>query len=179
MARTQVGHLVPLRIVRRLRKRLVGGLGFLDGLMPPASFAYTDVLVNGDGPVWGRRKGEMTFDALAHKPGREEVWRAVEALLSPQVTICTEATPSVDAKLPRDRSLGFGGARVKVLHPAISAGDGYHLRRLPTRSLVCKARTILVQIAAGVPYTRFRGKRFQVDKRRAHPHQPGPTCLST
>jgi pilus assembly protein CpaF len=101
----------------------IGGLGFLDGLMPPASFAYTDVLVNGDGSVWGRRKGEMTFDALAHKPSREEVWRAVEALLSPQGRACTEATPSVDAKLPRDRSLGFGGARVKVLHPAILAGD--------------------------------------------------------
>jgi pilus assembly protein CpaF len=103
----------------------IGGLGFLDGLLPPASFAYTDLIVNGDGSVWGRRKGEMRFDRLDHRPSREEVWRAVEALLSPQGRACTEATPSVDARLPRDRSQGFGGARVKVLHPAICAGEGY------------------------------------------------------
>lgn len=103
----------------------IGGLGLLDGLLPPASFAFTDLLVNGDGSVWGRRKGEMRFDRLEHKPSREEVWRAVEALLSPQGRACTEATPSVDARLPRDRSQGFGGTRVKVLHPAICAGEGY------------------------------------------------------
>ena len=44
------------------------------------------------------------------------------------------------------------------------AQDAIDLRRLPTRSLVCKARTILAQMAAGVPYTRFRGKRFQSDR---------------
>lgn len=103
----------------------VGGLGFLDALLPPASFAYTDLLVNGNGTVWGRRKGAMAFENLELSPSREEVWRAVEALLSPQGRACTEATPSVDAKLPRNQALGFGGARVKVLHPAISAGDGY------------------------------------------------------
>lgn len=103
----------------------VGGLGFLDALMPPASYAYTDLLVNGDGSIWGRRKGQMHFDPLDLQPAPEEVWRAVEALLSPQGRACTEATPSVDAKLPRDKALGFGGARVKVLHPGICAGDGY------------------------------------------------------
>lgn len=103
----------------------VGGLGFLDALLPPASFAYTDLLVNGDGSVWGRRKGQMHFELLDLHPAPEEVWRAVDALLSPQGRACTEATPSVDAKLPRDKTLGFGGARVKVLHPGICAGDGY------------------------------------------------------
>jgi hypothetical protein len=44
------------------------------------------------------------------------------------------------------------------------AQDAIDLRRLPTRSLVCKARAILAQMAAGVPYTRFRGKRFQSDR---------------
>ena len=39
----------------------VGGLGFLDALLPPTSFAYTDLLVNGNGSVWGRRKGAMAF----------------------------------------------------------------------------------------------------------------------
>jgi len=28
-------------------------------------------------------------------------------------------------KIPRDRELGFGGARVKALHPCIAPGDGY------------------------------------------------------
>ena len=42
--------------------------------------------------------------------------------------------------------------------------DAIDLRRLPTRSLVCKARAILEQIAAGTPYTHFRGKRFRCDR---------------
>jgi pilus assembly protein CpaF len=103
----------------------VGGLGFLDALLPPASFAFTDLLLNGDGSVWGRRKGAMRFERLDLHPSVAECWRAVEALLSPQGRACSEATPSVDAKLPRDKAVGFGGARVKVLHPRIAAGDGY------------------------------------------------------
>lgn len=103
----------------------VGGLGFLDALLPPASFAYTDLLLNGDGSVWGRRKGAMRFERLELYPSVAECWRAVEALLSPQGRACSEATPSVDAKLPRDKAVGFGGARVKVLHPRITSGDGY------------------------------------------------------
>jgi hypothetical protein len=42
--------------------------------------------------------------------------------------------------------------------------DPINLRRLPTRPLVRKARAILDQIAAGLPYTRFRGKRFRYDR---------------
>lgn len=103
----------------------VGGLGFLDGLLPPASHRFTDILVNGDGSVWGRTKGAMHFEKLDLNPGIEEVWRAAESLLAPQGRACTEATPTVDAKLPRDNEIGFGGARVKVIHPIIAAGDGY------------------------------------------------------
>ena len=101
----------------------VGGLGFLDGLLPPASNRFTDILVNGDGRVWGRAKGAMEFELLDLQPGIEEVWRATESLLVPQGRACTEATPTVDAKLPRDREIGFGGARIKVIHPAIASGD--------------------------------------------------------
>jgi pilus assembly protein CpaF len=104
----------------------VGGLGFLDALFPPHCTEYTDVLVNADGAVWARRKSAMAFARLEHlAPTKEEVWRAVEALLAPEGRACAEATPSVDTKLPRDRELGFGGARVKVLHPGIAPGDGY------------------------------------------------------
>ena len=103
----------------------VGGLGFLDALLPPNSSQYTDLLVNGDGAVWARAKGAMHFARLELKPSREEVWRAAESLLAPQGRACTEATPTVDAKLPRDKEIGFGGARVKVLHPSVATGDGY------------------------------------------------------
>ncbi|MBP7961493.1 MAG: CpaF family protein [Caldilineaceae bacterium] len=103
----------------------VGGLGFLDGLMPPNASKYTDLLLNADGSVWGRPKGSMAFDKLDLHPSPAEAWRTVEALLAPQGRACTEATPTVDAKLPRDKELGFGGARVKVVHPAIASGDGY------------------------------------------------------
>lgn len=104
----------------------VGGLGFLDALFPPHCTDYTDVLVNADGAVWTRRKSAMAFARLEHlAPTKEEVWRAVEALLAPEGRACSEATPSVDTKLPRDRELGFGGARVKVLHPCIAPGGGY------------------------------------------------------
>ena len=103
----------------------VGGLGFLDALLPPNSTRFTDILVNGDGSVWARAKGAMGFEKLGLHPTIEEAWRATEALLAPQGRACTEATPTVDAKLPRDRALGFGGARIKVIHPAIASGDGY------------------------------------------------------
>ena len=103
----------------------VGGLGFLDPLLPPNSQEYTDILVNGDGKVWVRRKGKMRFEPFPVEPSKEEVWRAVEALLAPQGRACTEATPTVDAKLPRNGDIGFGGARVKVIHPIVASGDGY------------------------------------------------------
>ena len=103
----------------------VGGLGFLDALIPPNSDQFTDLLVNGDGTVWGRRKGAMRFDQLDLHPAKDEVWRAVEALLAPEGRACSESTPTVDVKIPRNRELGFGGARVKALHPVIAPGDGY------------------------------------------------------
>lgn len=110
--------------VSRVAARL-GGLGFLDSLMPPVCVDFTDVLVNGDGGVWGRYKGEMDFTRLALQPSLQECWQAVEALLAPLGRACTEATPSVDAKIPRDKAHNFAGARVKVIHPNIGAGDGY------------------------------------------------------
>lgn len=111
-------------VVARLVSQL-GGLGFLDGLMPPVCNDFTDILLNGDGSVWGRRKGQMHFTRLEIRPSIPEAWQAVEALLAPLGRACTEATPSVDAKIPRDEAGGFAGARVKVLHPNICPGAGY------------------------------------------------------
>lgn len=103
----------------------VGGLGFLDALLPPATFAFTDILLNADGSVWARAKGHMAFQPLDLHPSPQEAWRAVETLLASQGLACTEATPSVDAKLPRHQEQGFGGARIKVLHPRIASGQGF------------------------------------------------------
>ena len=103
----------------------VGGLGFLDALLPPNTYDYTDIAVNPDGTVWVRRKGAMYFERLDIRPSLEEVWRAVDALLAPQGKACTEATPVVDTRLPRDPESGFAGARVTVTHPVVTPGAGY------------------------------------------------------
>jgi len=104
----------------------VGGLGFLDALLPPNSDEFTDLALNGDGRVWGRRKSSAgQFEDLGLRPSKEEAWRAIEALLAPEGRACSESTPTVDVKIPRDRTLGFGGARVKALHPCIAPGDGF------------------------------------------------------
>ncbi|MCX6027682.1 MAG: CpaF/VirB11 family protein [Chloroflexi bacterium] len=109
----------------------VGGLGFLDGLLPPTCTEFTDLALNGDGRVWGRRKGgDGNFAELALQPSKAEAWRAVEALLAPEGRGLSESTPSIDVKLPRDREFGFGGARVKAMHPCIAPGDGYPILAL-------------------------------------------------
>lgn len=102
----------------------IAGLRFLDRLIPPACDAYTDIQLNADGSVWARAKGRMEHVLLEDvRPAHEEVWHAIETLLAPEGKACSEATPTVDAKLPRDPALGFGGARLKVLHPTLVGGD--------------------------------------------------------
>jgi len=113
-----------LAMARQVAAR-VGGLGFLEGLLPPACRDYSDIVLNPDGSVWARRKGSAAFERLDLSPSREEAWRAVEAILAPLGKALTEATPTVDAKLPRDPAIGFGGARVKALHPVVAPGDGF------------------------------------------------------
>jgi len=111
------------QMVTQLVSRL-GGMGFLDALMPPVSHEFTDIQLNGDGAVWVRRKGELYFDRLEGvHPTQEEAWRAVEAILAPAGRALTEATPSVDVKIPRDPSIEFGGARVKAIHPIVAVGE--------------------------------------------------------
>jgi pilus assembly protein CpaF len=131
------GRLSPTQVEALIGRTvaLVGGFGFLEGLIPPRCNDYTDLTVNADGVVRGRRKGARTFERLnipassgqaeEQERWRAEVWRTVEALLTPQQRACTEATPTVDIKIPRDREIGFGGARVKVIHPCLAPGDGF------------------------------------------------------
>jgi len=111
------------QMVTRLVSK-IGGMGFLDALMPPVSHEFTDIQLNGDGAVWVRRKGELYFEPLDDvRPTQEEAWRAVEAILAPAGRALTEATPSVDVKIPRDPSIEFGGARVKAIHPIVAVGE--------------------------------------------------------
>jgi len=101
-----------------------GGLRFLDPLIPPHSDEYTDIQLNADGSVWARPKGQLAHVLLADiRPGIEETWQVIERLLAAEGKACTEATPTVDAKLPRDPAIGFGGARIKVIHPSLVVGD--------------------------------------------------------
>jgi pilus assembly protein CpaF len=99
------------------------GLGFLYALLPPQCQQYSEIIVNPDGGVWVLAKGRHEFERLNLAPTPDEVWRAVEALLARVGRAVSEATPSVDAKLPRAE--GFGGARVKVLHPAVTTSQRY------------------------------------------------------
>ncbi len=111
-------HSIAREVVAR-----VGGLGFLAPLLRLES-GLTEIAINPDGSVWVVRKGEQDFERVDLEPSRNDVWRAVEALLAPLGRACNEATPTVDAKLPRQQGLP-GGARVKILHPVVAPGKDY------------------------------------------------------
>ena len=101
----------------------VGGLGFINQLLPPARDDLIEIAVNPDGSVWVWPKDEPTFQSTAIRPSLQEVWRAVDALLAPIGRSISEAEPSVEAKLPR--MAGLGGARIQIVHPEIAPGRGY------------------------------------------------------
>jgi len=98
----------------------VGGLGIFDELLPPNRSDLEEIMLNPDGRVWLLQKSAVFPEAYPRQPLKEEVWRAVEALIAPMGRSISEAQPSVDAKLPREA--GMGGARVKVIHPVLCAG---------------------------------------------------------
>ena len=101
----------------------VGGLGFLEPLLRiDANLSEIAVTPNGD--VWVQRKGAGNFEKLAVTPSLTDVWRATETLLAPLGRAVTEASPSVDAKIPRQEGLP-GGARIKIIHPVVAPGLGY------------------------------------------------------
>jgi pilus assembly protein CpaF len=112
-------------MVQQVVARL-GGFGFLDELLPPARNDLSEIALNPDGSLWILPKGAENFERIDGELPLDEVWRAVEALIAPLGRAVSEATPTVNAKLPR-RSLSadFGGARVKILHPVIAPGEGY------------------------------------------------------
>ena len=101
----------------------VGGLGFLEPLLR-VDLGLSEIAVTPDGGIWVLRKGEGSFEKLPIAPSHTDVWRATETLLAPLGRSVTEASPSVDAKIPRQEGLP-GGARVKIIHPVVAPGLGY------------------------------------------------------
>lgn len=101
----------------------IGGLGFLEPLLRSDS-NLSEISVTPQGDVWVLKKGAPSFEKLSIQPSDTEVWRAVEALLAPLGRSVTEASPSVDAKIPRQEGLA-GGARVKIIHPVVAPGLGF------------------------------------------------------
>ncbi len=101
----------------------VGGLGFINRLLPPVRNDLIEIAVNPDGSVWIWRKQARYFEKTDLRPDVQEVWRAVDALLAPIGRTISEAEPQVTAKLPR--FAGSGGARVQIMHPIIAPGNGY------------------------------------------------------
>ncbi len=101
----------------------VGGLGFLEPLLR-VDAGISEITVTTNGDVRVTRKGGQDFELVDVHPSTTEVWRAVETLLAPLGRSVTEASPSVDAKIPRQEGLP-GGARVKIIHPQVAPGKGY------------------------------------------------------
>jgi pilus assembly protein CpaF len=101
----------------------VGGLGFLEPLLR-VDANISEVALTTDGGVWVQRKGAGNFEKLPVTPSLTDVWRATETLLAPLGRAVTEASPSVDAKIPRQEGLP-GGARIKIIHPVVAPGLGF------------------------------------------------------
>lgn len=125
-AAVQLGIVIPHTLLLSLTQELtarVGGLGVLEQLLPPMRNDLSEIALNPDGTIWILRKGERYFEKYTASPQPDEVWRSVEALLAPIGRAISEASPTVDAKLPRGD--GMGGARVKIIHPVLAPGRGY------------------------------------------------------
>lgn len=119
---------VPPDVIGQLVDQVVGRVGGLGFLLPIFKRSdVSEIALNPDGTVWLLKKGAPSFTREMEGLVAQDVDRAVEALLRPVGRAVNEATPSVDAKLPRTDSLpGLkGGARVKILHPVIVPGKGF------------------------------------------------------
>jgi pilus assembly protein CpaF len=103
---------------------LVVGMGFLDRLLPPARSDIIEIALLPTGKLYIKRKGGEHFEPSDIQPQYDEVIRVVDKLLGAQNKALTEATPTVDARLPKTPDNPAGG-RVKVIHAAIAPGAGF------------------------------------------------------
>jgi len=114
-----------MELVNQLAEKLVAHVTGLEFLLP--LFKRDDIsniFINPDGTLRINIKGRRDYEVYKDKLEARDVDRIIEALLRTSGRALSEATPSVDAKLPRIASLpGLkGGARVKLIHPIIATG---------------------------------------------------------
>ena len=104
--------------------RRVLGLGFLDLLLPPARTDLSEIAIYSSGLVQVMPRGSVRWETVDLRAELDEVWRVLSLLLGSQSKALTEATPSVNARLPATPH-NPGGGRIKALHPVIAPGEGY------------------------------------------------------
>ncbi|HID84336.1 MAG TPA: CpaF family protein [Anaerolineales bacterium] len=101
----------------------VSGLGFLDDLLRPEEF--TEIALNPDGSLFVQRRDARYMEpVVGYRPTVEEAMRVAEALAGMVGQQLSIANPTINGRLRRDKASGFGGARVKILHPILTVGDG-------------------------------------------------------
>ncbi len=113
------------KTIATIAQKLVARVSGLEFLMP--LFRRDDIsniFINPDGTLRIQKKGQKQFEVVRENITASEVDRVSEALLRTSGRALTEATPTVDCKLPRIEALPglMGGARVKLIHPIIATG---------------------------------------------------------
>ena len=103
----------------------VAGLGALEPLL--ADVDVTEVMVNGPGPVWVERAGQLhRTDVVLTAPAIEHV---IEKVVAPLGLRVDRASPLVDARLP-------DGSRVNAVVPPLSVdGPCLTIRRFGARAV--------------------------------------------
>ena len=99
----------------------VSGLGFLDAYLDPEK--YSEVVLNPDGRIFVQPRDAEYMQAVDYRPSVAEAMRLAEALAGMAGTQLSVANPTVNARIVREE--GFGGARVKILHPVLVVGKDY------------------------------------------------------
>lgn len=103
----------------------VRGLGPLEPIL--ADPEVTDVLVNGPGPVWVERRGELSKLAVALDSATIE--RLIERIVAPLGLRVDRSSPLVDARLP-------DGSRVHAVLPPLAVdGPCLTIRRFGARTI--------------------------------------------
>jgi pilus assembly protein CpaF len=103
----------------------VAGLGALEPLL--ADHDVTEVMVNGPGPVWVERAGQLArTDVVLGTPAIEHL---IEKVVAPLGLRVDRSSPLVDARLP-------DGSRVNAVVPPLSVdGPCLTIRRFGTRAI--------------------------------------------
>ena len=104
----------------------VSGLGVLEPLM--ADPAITELMVNGAGPVWVERAGELVRTTVSISG--PELDHLIEKVVGPLGLRVDRSSPAVDARLP-------DGSRVHAIVPPLAIDGPYlTIRRFRQRSIV-------------------------------------------